>query len=134
MSEAFYMRRMLLSLSELGGRFFRNQVGKYFVVRSSRCCHCAKELDGRWISDGLCVGSSDLIGWKSITVSPDMVGRRLAIFAAIETKDGDEKATPEQTTFLLAVLKAGGISILSRPSSTDQDLLKFSQWGSGAAK
>lgn len=55
------------------------------------------------------VGTSDLIGWTTITVTPDMIGKRLAIFTAIETKEsgGGNKRTA-QKQFIANVLAAGG--------------------------
>ncbi len=60
------------------------------------------------VSYGLHKGSSDLIGWKVITVTPEMVGQKLAIFTALEVKAAKGKATAEQLTFLRAVQAAGG--------------------------
>lgn len=62
----------------------------------------------RLVNYGLHTGSSDLIGWKVITVTPDMVGQKLAIFTALEVKSANGRATAEQLTFLKAVQAAGG--------------------------
>lgn len=97
MSESPILRKILLRASALGMRLFRNQVGKYHLP------------DGRWISSGLCVGSSDLIGWTPLVITPEMVGRTLAIFTAIETKVPKKDATTEQGRFLVAVESAGGL-------------------------
>lgn len=82
-------------------RLFRNQVGKY------------KLQDGRWLSSGLCVGSSDLIGWTPVLVTQDMVGQTLAVFTAIETKAVGKKATSAQSNFIGAVVHDGGIAKLA---------------------
>ena len=102
MLENEIMHRIQVKASEKGFRLFRNQVGKY------------KLADGRWLTSGLCVGSSDLIGFKIQIVTQDMVGKPVALFAAVEVKTDKGKATVEQVDFLRAVAEAGGVSILAR--------------------
>ena len=74
-----------------------------------------RTMDGKRIVDaGLSVkGSSDLIGWQSVTVTSEMVGQQIAIFLAVEVKAAT-KATPEQKHFLDMVQKAGGKAILAK--------------------
>jgi hypothetical protein len=61
---------------------------------------------------GLCNGSSDLIGWHTITVTPDMVGTEIAVFMAVEVKAPGKKPTKSQRNFLDQVVKSGGIGIV----------------------
>ena len=56
---------------------------------------------------GLGKGTADLIGWKSINVTPDMVGKKIAVFTAIEVKD-KSKPEPAQIDFLNELNDAGG--------------------------
>jgi len=63
---------------------------------------------------GLCVGSSDLIGWTTRTVTPDMVGQRIAVFTAIEVKTLTGQTTDAQAHFLETVHRAGGIAFIAR--------------------
>ena len=74
-------------------RLFRNNVGM---------------ING--VQFGLCVGSSDLIGFQSVTITPEMVGQKIAIFTALEVKTPKGKPTPEQIAFIDCVRKFGGIS------------------------
>jgi hypothetical protein len=53
-------------------------------------------------------GGSDGIGWTSKTITPDMVGQKVAIFTAIETKTLEGNATEEQINFCEQVRMAGG--------------------------
>ncbi|MNC58682.1 hypothetical protein D3C75_1084300 [compost metagenome] len=57
------------------------------------------------------VGASDLPGWTTVEVTPEMVGQRIAVFTAIETKasDGGNKRDG-QVNFCDQVIAAGGIS------------------------
>lgn len=113
MTETALVRRLLLRASELGQRLFRNQVGQYRLALPS-CKRCQQE--GRIIRSGLCVGSSDLIGWAPVVITPEMVGQTVAVFTAVEAKCR-AVATSEQIAFLNAVHAAGGRAILARSES-----------------
>ena len=69
---------------------------------------------GRLVTFGLARGSADLIGWRTITVTPAMVGTRLAVFTSIEVKTRTGRIRPEQQAWLEAVTQAGGIAIIAR--------------------
>ena len=64
--------------------------------------------NARPLKAGLCKGSSDLIGWTSITITPDMIGRKVAIFTAVEVKIVNGRVSPEQLNFIDQIRKAGG--------------------------
>ena len=101
MNEASLMRRIMLSLAKTTV-LFRNQSGAY-------------QSEGRWIRYGLAnPGGADLIGWTSVEVTPDMVGRRLAVFTAVEVKTATGRPTLEQTRFIEAVKRAGGLATIAR--------------------
>lgn len=91
-----------IMLAEHGCKLFRNNTG------------AIKDENGRLVRFGLCKGSSDLIGWQTMEVTQDMVGRRVAIFLAIEVKTASGKPTPEQLNFLKRVHDAGGRSGVAR--------------------
>jgi hypothetical protein len=80
-------------------RVFRNNLGM------------ARTDDGGAVRYGLCnPGGSDLIGWKKIQVTPDMVGRTLAVFTAIEVKRPGNTASDHQKNFIEQVQLAGGLA------------------------
>jgi hypothetical protein len=91
-------------------RLFRNNVG------------ALRDATGRLVRYGLAPGSSDLIGWRTITVTPDMVGQTVAQFVAIEVKDRG-RATPEQLTFIEAVTRAGGLAGVARSPDDARTIL-----------
>ena len=91
-----------IMLADHGCRLFRNQTG------------ALKDQTGRLVRFGLCKGSSDLIGMKSVTVTPEMVGQKVAIFTAIEVKTASGKPTPEQLNFVNRVKELGGIAGIAR--------------------
>lgn len=93
-------------------RLFRNQVGVYRLE------------DGRVIASGLHKGSADLIGWQTVEVTPEMVGKKLAVFLSVEVKTETGRVSPEQSVWLDVVKKAGGIAFVARNlEELDKNLL-----------
>lgn len=90
MPEADLYGPILLALSRAGARVFRNNVG-------------LARYRGHTVRYGLATGSSDLIGW-----TPD--GR----FLALEVKTPRGRLTAEQSAFLDAVARAGGVAACVR--------------------
>ena len=84
-------------------RLFRNQVGQLPDPRT-----------GRMVQFGLARGSADLIGWRTITITPDMVGRQVAVFTSIEVKTERGRVRPEQQAWLNTVQCSGGIAGIAR--------------------
>lgn len=102
MSEQAIQQRIRLACSRGPTRLWRNNTGK--VVGQ----------DGRLVTFGLCPGSADLIGYRTITVGPEHLGQQLAVFAAVEVKAERGRPTPEQTAFLAHVTAAGGLAGIAR--------------------
>ena len=97
----------LISMSRYA-TMFRNNVG-VAVVKPDRCPSCRKKIPIlRRIRYGLCKGSSDTVGWNSVTITEEMVGQKIAIFCASEIKTPTGKATLEQMNFVTRVNAAGG--------------------------
>jgi len=93
---------------------FRNNSGAY---------QCPKT--GRWIHYGVgSPGGSDLIGWHTMEITPDMVGQRVAVFTAIEVKKPTGKVTEAQQNFVDQVQKAGGIAGICRSVQDAEALLQ----------
>jgi len=110
--ETELQQRIRLALgTQPNTRLFRNQCGALPDPRT-----------GRLVTFGLARGSADLIGWRTITVTPEMVGRRLAVFASIEIKTTTGRLRPEQRHWLRAVQAAGGVAGVAR-SVTDATVI-----------
>ena len=103
-AETDLQQRIRLALGTLPSlRLFRNQVGSLPDPKT-----------GRPVQFGLARGSADLIGWRTITITPDMVGSQLAVFTSIEVKTPTGRLTPQQRSWLEAVHRAGGIAGVAR--------------------
>ena len=100
MSEAELQQQIRL-LSKGDVRLFRFQCGQFELK------------DGRRITVGV-PGMSDLQGWKSVLVTQDMVGQRVAIYTALEIKTPGHKTKKErlekQLAFIETVKSHGGIA------------------------
>ena len=113
-----------LDASRMGARLFRNNVGSGWVGKIvGNKADTITLLHPRPLHAGLCKGSSDLIGWTPVVVTPDMVGKTVAVFTAIEGKTKGVRTTLEQSSFLTAVTDAGGIGSVLREGVEVRDLL-----------
>lgn len=71
------------------------------------------------------VGQSDLLGWRSIIITPDMVGSRVAVFLAIECKRTEGgRTSKDQRHFIDAVIAAGGIAGVANSSQEATRILE----------
>ena len=103
----------------LGGRsdvrVFRNTVGAGWMGDAKRLGGGSVLIErARYVTFGLAPGSSDLIGWHSIIVTPEMVGQRVARFLAPELKTAHGPAREQQSKFIRAVNESGGAAGLVR--------------------
>ena len=135
MTEHEIQQRILLACSRGNTRLWRNNVGSAWAGASTRVT--ASNLravlgsirpgdvvvrQARPLHAGLCVGSSDLIGYRSLEVQPAMVGQRLAQFVALEIKSATGRPTAAQTQFLKLISTAGGRACVAR-GVADADML-----------
>ena len=68
-------------------------------------------------------GGSDLIGYRKVTITPDMVGTEIAVFAAVEVKTAKGKATEQQKAFIEHIRKAGGLAGVARSVDEAKSIL-----------
>jgi hypothetical protein len=101
-SEQRIQQEIRLAVSKGDTRVFRNNTGTL------------RDQHGRPVTFGLAVGSADLIGWTTRTITPDMVGQQVAVFTSIEVKSATGRLRPEQRQWLEAVQAAGGIAGVAR--------------------
>lgn len=58
---------------------------------------------------GMPDGFPDTCGWTSVEITPDMIGKKIAIFTAVEVKTGKQELTKEQRAFRDIIIRMGGI-------------------------
>ena len=113
-SETKLQQEIRLALGTIPSlRLFRNQVGQLPDPRT-----------GRPVQFGLAKGSSDLIGFKTIKITPDMVGKEIAQFVSLEIKTERSKLSTLQHNWLQKVKSSGGIVGVARTVEDALQLLK----------
>jgi len=113
-SETKIQQEIRLALGQRSDlRLFRNETGKLPDPRT-----------GRWVQFGLAKGSSDLIGFKTIKITPEMIGQEIAQFVSIEIKTERGKLTNVQQNWLQKVKSSGGIVGVARTVKDALQILK----------
>lgn len=105
-----------IAASKAGAVTFRNNVGGAWSGRKIKTLPNGDIVlrGARWVKFGLMSGSADTIGWKSVTITPDMVGSKFARFLSIEYKKTDGRPSDAQITWDNNVRTAGGLSGFAR--------------------
>lgn len=111
-------------------RIFRNNTGMGWAGESHRTKTGDMLIKKPYpLRAGLCKGSSDEIGWTTIEITADMVGKKIAVFTALEVKKKTGKARKEQLNFLNNVIKSGGIAGIVR--SAEEAVKLVTGWRHG---
>ncbi len=138
--ESNILKLILMAATEIGTRLFRVNVGmgwtgnKIDKVAKDGMYYCSKGdviiRDAHPFSSGLPKGYSDTTGWTPVNITQDMVGKKIAVFTAIEAKAPTGRVSSHQKNFLEAVSSAGGIAFVARSGEefcnemeTQKDLL-----------
>ena len=129
MKESNVWKRMLLSASQITEatvRIFRNNTAMSWAGKSVKVTPANFRTllltpgdvvvrQARPLHAGLMKGSGDGIGWSTVTITPDMVGRKVAVFTSAEAKSSSGgRVSKDQQTWHENVQKAGGISVIVR--------------------
>lgn len=117
--ETEILNRIRIEASKRGYTLFRNMVGMAtagVVIREwhdadARYCTIRDPYPVRF---GLIEGSSDLIGWKDVEITPEIIGQKVAIFTGIEVKTQKGRLSKEQKNFIDRVNNCGGIAYVAK--------------------
>lgn len=126
-------RECWLEFGKAGSKVFRLNTGKAWAGRGVRQDDGSVRIDyaqpvtlGFGLPNGAPVtGASDLIGWTSMVITPEMVGQKVAVFTAGEAKRAKGGVVSEDQRRFMNQLKAdGGIAGVVR-TAADVRLLIF---------
>jgi hypothetical protein len=124
LSETAFVKQLILKFSRGAVRLFRQNTAMAWVGEVvNRTPDTLTLRNPRPLHAGLCRGSSDLIGWQSVTITPDMVGQTVALFVALEAKTAKGVASDDQRQFVDVVNRAGGRAGIVRSDSDVEAVL-----------
>ena len=126
--ETNILKRIQLELSPHQVVLFKNTRGKFYPISAVKKLMSAalslnlgkinaviKELRYNIVSAGLTPdGSSDLIGYTQVIITSEMVGKKVAIFTAIEVKTATGTAQKNQNRYISVVNSHGGRAGIAR--------------------
>lgn len=122
MKESAVDSHIILDCARLGDYLWRNNTGAANMVNpdTGKTSFVRFGLANESAQMNKIIKSSDRIGITTITITPDMVGQRIGVFTAIETKPSDwvfrhsDKRAVAQAAFHDIVLNAGGFAGFAR--------------------
>lgn len=101
------------------GTLFRANVGQGWAGKVQRM-HLTPDtntillINPRPFSTGLPVGFPDLFGFVPVTITPDMVGQEIAVFAAVEVKQKTGRVSAKQRDMMAFLQKHGARAGVAR--------------------
>lgn len=119
------LKTYMLEASRLGARLFRRNIGMGWIGKA----YVAKGGEQVRLTKGDVVisaarpfhngepGQSDLWGWRTITITQDMVGRKIAQHVEVEDKGDNDDETKEQASWGMAVERSGGVYGVARQAA-----------------
>ncbi len=123
MNESTLFAKVFTKLRDF--KIFRNHRGKAWQGKSyyNKNDRTVLISNPKMYEFGLIAGASDLIGWKKVKITSEMVGETMAQFVAIEGKTGRDKLSKDQYNFLKNVKESGGISLVAYGKDGEVELL-----------
>ena len=118
------MRQAWTAMVRAGAKIWRNNVGMGVTGRIARKGSMAVVYGASPIRFGLCPGSPDLIGYLPMTITSDMVGRKVAVFVGAESKDQNGRLSEEQKKFIAVASEDGAICFEFRSVGEALDKLR----------
>lgn len=120
-------------MSGIGVINWRNNVGTGWVGRSTRITKPTTVFlepgdvvvrNARPLKSGLCEGSSDVIGITPVFITPEMAGKTLGVFTAIEIKTKKGKPSEKQTNYIKMVKAHGGYAGVARCNEDVDEIIE----------
>lgn len=118
MTESEIKRRIQLAIGRGESRVWNNPVGLGWQGKLLSHKDGVAILQGaRAVRFGLAEGSPDLIGFVTLTVTPEMVGQKLAVFLGVEVKTDSGRPSVAQTNFINFLLQNGARAGIARSTA-----------------
>nr|DAF19084.1 MAG TPA: Nuclease [Caudoviricetes sp.] len=110
---------------EQSATLFRANVGEAWTgtLAASKLNRIVIE-DARRFRSGLPIGFPDLFGFRTVTVTPEMVGRKLAVFAFLEVKKPGGRTSKAQEKMHAFLHEAGAVGGIARSAEEAVTLLQ----------
>lgn len=110
--------RLHVSKHQLG-TLFRANVGRGWTGDAQRMnlttnTNTLVLVNPRPFSTGLPMGFPDLFGFVPVTITPDMVGKQIAVFAAVEVKQKSGRISMKQRDMLAFLQQHGARAGIAR--------------------
>lgn len=122
--ESTIQAQAMIAASRCGARLFRNHVGTGYMGRVVHREGATVTISpARQCTFGLAPGSSDLIGWAPVLITPDMVGQTLPVFASVELKTDTGRLRPEQIVWLDTMRAIGARAGVARNAAEAVEIL-----------
>jgi hypothetical protein len=133
--EKIIQNKILIACNSQTARLWPNYRGKGWTGQFTRHGDGVLIKNARYIDFGLAGnGASDIIGFRQVTITPEMVGQEIAQFVALEVKTATGRIKPTQENFLEVIKDFGGVSGIVRSVEDTVKILKYDTIQKGEKK
>jgi len=115
MSEHDTSARFLEAARRAGIELLRSNTGLARSLYGDRIIHLFPE------------GFPDYVGWRTVIVTPEMVGQTVALFAAVEMKAGKKPRAQKQVDWGDKLQKAGTLYACVHPHEIESTIAEFTR-------
>lgn len=106
-------------------RLFRANSGVAWQGRNLKFARDRLVIDGPSKVELLPEGFPDLFGWRTVTIRPEDVGRRVAVFVGVEVKTRTGTIRTEQKTFIALAKKFGALCGVARSVKDAEEIMDW---------
>ena len=115
--------KLRLEMSRNGHRLVRANAGQAWAGAGLKHEGKTITLKNPRIFHGLPKGCPDLCGFSTIEVTPEMVGKKLPVFTALELKTETVAVTKDQKRVMAGIKRAGGITGVARNCKQGMEII-----------
>jgi hypothetical protein len=122
-TEQTIMRNIMLACARGACRLFRINSGMAWAGKVIGRSRTTITLENPRPFHGAPNGWPDLCGWRTVEITPDMVGTRIAVLVMLEVKTASGRVLTHQQQFIDVARQAGAISAIVRDIDAAQRAL-----------